>query len=117
MDRPNKAALLARMMGRQSKKDFLHSSGYAKIRNGEGMGAVSTESFVRRRAIDRGRSRVRTYGESRLVVENQGVRKKTELSAREKLSTQSGQSMVDRSGLAAERAKLISPQIKPDFER
>ena len=54
---------------RESKSEIMHSSGYATAQNSTGMGATSTESFAKRRSIDRNRKMVRGYGSSQIVNE------------------------------------------------
>ena len=60
---------------REDEKDIVHSSVYAKAQGNGGIGADSTESFARRREIDKNRMVVRRYDDSK-IVEESGVRDK-----------------------------------------
>ena len=54
---------------RDKKEDIVHSSGYAKTQNGASMGATSTESFERRMMVEKNRTRVAKYNNSRIVAQ------------------------------------------------
>lgn len=49
-----------------SEKPF-HSSGYAKVANGDAIGSTSSESFSQRRMINRYRRAVGNYGDSHVA--------------------------------------------------
>ena len=59
---------LKRLM-KDKSEDILHSSPYARAQSGSAFGATSTQSFNARMAIERNRSNVRSYGDSRIVGE------------------------------------------------
>ena len=61
---------------RDNKEDIVHSSGYAKTQNGASMGATSTESFERRMLIEKNRTRVAKYNNSRIVAQTFASRPK-----------------------------------------
>lgn len=48
------------------KADFLHSSGYAKVQNGDNFGAAGTASFEARKALNEQRKYVRQYSSSKI---------------------------------------------------
>ena len=47
-------------------EEVAHSSGYAKAQSGRRFGAASTQSFSQRQAVDYRKSRIRSYGDSKL---------------------------------------------------
>lgn len=53
---------------KDKKEDVFHSSAYAKVQNGEGIGAASTLGYSARVAIDRNRTTVRGYDESGIMT-------------------------------------------------
>ena len=59
---------LKRLM-KDKKEDVAHSSAYGKVQNARGIGVASTESFATRRAMNRNRTMVRRYDESKVVTE------------------------------------------------
>ena len=63
----NKNPFLKRLI-KDKKKDIIHSSAYAKAQN-TGIGSSSVESFQKRREIDRHRTIVRRYNESKIVTD------------------------------------------------
>ena len=63
---------LNRLM-KDDKADILHSSAYARAQSSGGMGADSVESFAERRKIDRNRTVIRGYNDSKIAGES-GVR-------------------------------------------
>ena len=64
----DKNPFLERLM-KDKTEDVAHSSAYAQAQNKGNIGVASTESFAKRRAIDRNRMAVRRYGESKVVTE------------------------------------------------
>ena len=48
----------------QQNKNIFHTSGYARLAQGGVIGSTSTETFERRRQIERNRRAVRRYGDS-----------------------------------------------------
>ena len=62
-----------RRLIKEDKKDILHSSTYAKAQNKDGIGVDSVESFTKRREIDRNRTIIRGYDDSKIESES-GVR-------------------------------------------
>ena len=56
------------MAGKDKKVDFFHSSAYGKAQSGGVMGSTSAESFNDRMKIDRNRTVVRRYDDSKLVA-------------------------------------------------
>ena len=67
-----KNPFLKRLM-KDTKETVVHSSAYAKAQNDGGIGVTSTESFSERMKIDRNRTVVRRYGESRIVNDVSGA--------------------------------------------
>ena len=61
-------ALLKRIM-KEKKEDVVHSSAYAEAQNQGGIGSVSTQTFNQRREIDRNRSVIRKYSDSKVATE------------------------------------------------
>lgn len=57
---------------KDNKEDIIHSSAYARAQR-SGMGVDSVESFAERRRIDRNRTVVRRYSDSR-IASGSGVR-------------------------------------------
>ena len=53
---------------KDENRDILHTSSYAKVQNGNDMGATSAESYAARAKIDQNRQRVKRYNDSRLVA-------------------------------------------------
>ena len=58
---------------KDDKADILHSSAYARAQRSGGMGTDSVESFAERRKIDRNRTVIRGYNDSKIAGES-GVR-------------------------------------------
>ena len=52
---------------KEKKEDILHTSAYAKVQNGEGFGASSSQSFEDRQKIEANRQIVRGYNDSKLM--------------------------------------------------
>ena len=74
---PDSDPLLKRLMNSR-KQDILHTSGYAGMQNGDRMGAASAESFHHRAEIDRARSFVGRYKDSRVMRESRNTLPKSE---------------------------------------
>lgn len=117
MKRPDKAALLVRMMGKRSKEDFMHSSGYARMQSGGGLGATSTESFARRQATHKNRSRVQAYSDSKLMMENRSGQRVKGIDEQVEPAPTITNADVNGGGMTVERREQVKPQVKPDFER
>ena len=62
-----KESLLNRIT-KAKKSDVVHSSGYARVQNA-GIGSTSAQSFAARRQIDKNRSFIRRYRDSKIVNE------------------------------------------------
>ncbi len=116
-----KNPFLHRLM-KDNKKDILHSSAYARVRNGGNMGSDSVESFAARRAVDAKRRAVRGYNESRMVGES-GVRamgarqSKKEGSSEEIVSKRSFDKKVDNNNKDANRASGQRRFVEPNLNR
>ena len=52
---------------KEKKEDVLHTSAYAKVQNGTGFGASSSQSFEDRQKIEANRQIVRGYNDSKLM--------------------------------------------------
>lgn len=63
----DKRKLFSRVRGEKRAEDVLHSSGFARVQNGDNIGTASGESFDERRAIDEHRRFVKGYQNARLV--------------------------------------------------
>lgn len=72
--------LLSKYIIKKKTKDVIHSSVYAKAQNSDGIGAASTQSFSNRMSIEKNRSRIRGYNDSRVVSQaraSSGIKSKT----------------------------------------
>lgn len=63
----DKRKLFSRVQGEKRAEDVLHSSGFARVQNGDNIGTASGESFDERRTIDEHRRFVKGYQNARLV--------------------------------------------------
>lgn len=61
-------APIVKRLIRDKKAEFFHSSAYGRAQSGGTIGAASTESFAKRREIDKNRQNIRKYDDS-LVAE------------------------------------------------
>ncbi len=117
---------------KEETKDVIHTSAYGEAQNSGKMGTASTSSFLDRLRIDRNRSRVRGYDESKIVNEtreNGPEAKKYDASKDKILNRESepqiGQRSVGASGLnrggfsgrgaggAASTANTTSKPVQP----
>lgn len=57
----------------RGKKDFLHTSIYAKAQSGSGIGAASTESFEKRKKIEKNRETIRGYRDSLIAAQRPNI--------------------------------------------
>lgn len=57
---------------KDKKEDVFHSSVYAKVQSGEGIGAASSQGYQVRVNLAQNRTRVRGYGDSEIMT---GVKK------------------------------------------
>ncbi len=55
-----------------TKADYLHSSGYAQVQNGERIGTTSLQSFRERQALEGSRKFVRNYRSSKMGAQADG---------------------------------------------
>lgn len=72
--------LLSKFIMKKKTEDVIHSSAYAEAQNSGGIGAASTQSFSDRMKIEKDRSRIRGYNDSRLVSQARalsGIKAKT----------------------------------------
>lgn len=67
----DKNPLLKHMM-KAKTEDVIHSSAYAQVQNQQGIGSASTESFADRMKIEKNRTRIRAYGDSKVVNDSFG---------------------------------------------
>lgn len=56
------------MMKKEKKADIFHSSAYGKAQSGGVMGSASAKSFGDRMKMDRNRTTIRRYDDSKLVA-------------------------------------------------
>ena len=63
---------LLKYVMKSKTEDVMHSSAYAKAQNGEGFGTSSSKSFEERMKMEQNRTRVRAYGESKLMNDSFG---------------------------------------------
>ena len=58
---------LLKYMMKSKTDDVMHTSVYAKAQNDRGFGASSSKSFEERMKMEQSRTRVRAYGDSKLM--------------------------------------------------
>lgn len=84
---------------KEETKDVVHTSAYGEAQNSGKMGTTSTASFLDRLKIDRNRTKVRGYNDSKIVNEireNGPQAKKYDITQDKMLSSEKG---VEESGL------------------
>ena len=55
------------LMKNDRKADILHSSGYARVQNGQGLGAAGADDFATRKTLDSQRKYIQKYKNSRIM--------------------------------------------------
>ncbi|MBQ8985020.1 hypothetical protein IJ076_00450 [Candidatus Saccharibacteria bacterium] len=99
-------------MMKDKKEDVFHSSAYAKVQNGAGIGAASTESYRVRVNIDRNRQVVRGYKDSKIINDskNQIQKAKTYDAASDLMNKDlsGGIDKNDSSSVATKRAMMAA---------
>ena len=102
MDNP----FLKRLM-KDETKDVIHTSAYGEAQNSGKMGTASTASFLDRLKIDRNRTRVRGYDESKIVNEtreNGPEARKYDVSQDKMLNRNKDESGIGNRGVGANGA-------------
>ena len=85
---------------KEETKDVIHTSAYGEAQNSGKMGTASTSSFLDRLRIDRNRSRVRGYDESKIVNETRenGPEAKKYDASKDKMLNREGESQIGQRG-------------------
>ena len=60
--------IIKRITNVKSAGDAAHTSGYAKVQNGNQIGAISTQSFAERKAIESNRTTIQSYSDSMVAM-------------------------------------------------
>ena len=111
--------IVSKFLIRDKKEDVFHSSGYAKMQAGSGMGASSAESFAHRLKMERNRKMVRKYGDSRIVNDFGKEAIRTQRAERLKREAQEGKETGGRFGALNKGTsdKTSGAKIKPETQR
>ena len=96
------------------KADFLHSSGYAKVQNSQGFGAVSADDFATRKTLDSQRKYVQKYKNSRIMRSCYGAQRARTVGAQagRNTSTERGVSGRTKSAInSVDKTGIISGKV------
>ena len=126
-----------RLMKNDRKADIMHSSGYAKVQNGQGLGVTSADDFATRKTLDSQRKYVQKYKNSRIMRNYYGAQRARTVEAQVERgtgrygatsvgtteTTKRSTGVVDRTanGVASrqstvtDRASLVKPSFRPQI--
>lgn len=98
---------------KEKTEDVVHSSAYAQAQNAKGIGSASTESFSQRFRLEKNRSMVRGYSDSKIVNEAKGNAPKAK-----KYEVQKNESgALNRGGDMAARRASFTARKNPGISR
>ena len=109
MDNP----FLKYMMRKEKKADIFHSSAYGKAQSGGVMGSASVGSFSDRMKMDRNRTVVKRYDDSKLVAgaKDNGPRAKKYTSPENEVGLRVGKKMSDDAATKREIQSANAPVV------